>query len=209
MKKFHLLIIYLVGFTFQTYSNDLTTKPIDSTYSKSKFSYDYHYKKQVFKSYHGSKVEKEAFKPWGYFQGRGSIVNIGVLGCIDSYGYPDLGLNLGVSFIRMNGFTSSIDIGASAYLLWLGGGIGYTHRMNNWAPYVLAGGSMTYSGLEDEVLTMGSLEFGIYRRVTDWFSVKASLRSSLGQLSDGYSYFNYNTLILSAVFDLSRQIPYW
>ena len=209
MKKFYLLAIYLIGLTVQIYSNDFTKKYSDTTYSKSKFFYDYHYKKQVFQSYHGSKVEKVAVKPWGYFQNRGSIVNIGALGCIDSYGYPDLGLNLGISFIRMNGLTSSIDMGATAYLLWIGGGIGYTHRMNNLAPYILAGGSMTYSGLEDEILTMGSLELGIYRRVSDWFSIKAALRSSLGQLSDGYSYFNYNALIFSAVIDLSGQIPYW
>ncbi|MFM7681607.1 MAG: hypothetical protein ACKO7P_02555, partial [Bacteroidota bacterium] len=93
-------------------------------------------------------------------------------------------------------------------IIWFGGGLGYTHRMQNLAPYGLVGGALTYSDEEGEIMFTGSLEFGIHRRVADWFSVKAALRTSLGRNSTDYSIFNYNSLIMSLVFDIWRQIPY-
>jgi hypothetical protein len=210
MKKFQLLIIYLIGLTFQAYSHDFTSKFIDSTYSKSKFSYDYYFGQQGIQAGSSNIRKKEDVKPWGYFQGRGSIVNLGILGCVDSYGILGWGVDLAISSIRMNGLTGSFNIGgASNQIIWLGGGIGYTHGMHNLAPYGLVGGALTYSDEEGELLFTGSLEFGIHRSITDWFSVKAALRSSLGRNSYDYQYFNYNVLVLSMVIDLPRQIPYW
>jgi hypothetical protein len=210
MKKFQLLIIYLIGLTFQAYSHDFTSTFIDSTYSKSKFSYDYYFGQQGIQAGSCNIRKKEDIKPWGYFQGRGSIVNLGILGCVDSYGILGWGVDLAISSIRMNGLTGSFNIGgASNQIIWLGGGIGYTHGMHNLAPYGLVGGALTYSDEEGELLFTGSLEFGIHRSITDWFSVKAALRSSLGRNSYDYQYFNYNVLVLSMVIDLPRQIPYW
>jgi hypothetical protein len=151
----------------------------------------------------------KAYNDWAFFQGREKIVNIGVLGSIDSYGYPGFGVEFGLSQIRNNGFTISIYSGVTpSPVLWLGGGLGYTLRMSNLAPYGLVGGSIAYSNDIEEIVTSGSLEIGTNIRISDWFSLKPALRSSLGRLDDN-EYYYFNFLIFSAVFDLMNQIPYW
>ena len=156
-----------------------------------------------------TKPSYKAYNDWAFFQRREKIVNIGVLGSIDSYGYPGFGIELGLSQIRNNGFTMSIYSGITpSPVLWLGGGLGYTHRMSNLAPYGLVGGFIAYSNDIEEIVTSGSLEIGTNIRISDWFSLKPAFRSSLGRLDDN-EYYYFNVLIFSAVFDLMNQIPYW
>jgi hypothetical protein len=149
-------------------------------------------------------------KSFIYNKPRGILLNLSGLGCLDNSPSAGVGGELGFAYINAIGFTTSGYLGGSSNeSIWLGFGTGYTHGLVKTAPYVLIGAGIFYSGIEDEIVGAGTLEFGVNFRLTGWLSAKPSIRLSLGKIDGETALYSNNVLMVSLTIDPFKLLPYY
>lgn len=141
--------------------------------------------------------------------GIGLCLDLTVLGIFDNYPTYGVGFELGLTQISWRGFSLNANVGGSSNdWLWLGGSVGYTHGLFNFAPYGLVGLAMTLEALDDDGLA-GYLEFGSYIKLTNWLSFKPGARIALVKTYEPWQSTNYNILMLGFTIDPYHLIPFY